>query len=96
MPSANLARSVQLVRKLLLQEQLAQVDSPLVDLDDLRADAGIADVPDFDLALEPPCRKQLAPEIQHLTNCKIPGAHEQEAAPAHVMDQAREPIDLRF
>jgi hypothetical protein len=59
--------AVQLERKLFLQVQLDQTGSSTVDVFDLRAHACLADMPDFDLAVERFFREQLAPELKDLT-----------------------------
>jgi len=95
-PTTNLAGFIQLVRKLLLQVQLAEISSSLVDFGNSGAYARVTNVPDLDLALEALSRKKLAFEIQHLPDRNLPAAQNQEAVPAHVLNEAREPVYVRL
>lgn len=91
----KLAGPVQLIRILLLQEQLAQVGSPRLDFYDFRAHVPVGHVDDLELADEKLVGKELAPEFKNLPDRKVSAAHQEKPDAAHILNQAREPTAPR-
>jgi hypothetical protein len=71
-----------------LQDQLNQLGARFIDFDDLCAYAVFSHVYNFDHTFESLVGEQFASELQGLPYDQGPGAHDQKAAVAHVLDDA--------
>jgi hypothetical protein len=75
--------------EMFLQDQLNQLGARFIDFDDLCAYAVFSHVYNFDHTFKSLVGEQFAPELQVLPDDQGPGAHDQEAAVAHILDDTR-------
>jgi hypothetical protein len=85
-----------IVGEVFLQEQLDQLCALFVDLDDFRAHTIVAEVDHLNRALQGFVGEKITFEVQCLPDNQGPGTHDQHAAVAHVLHNAREALGTRF
>ena len=94
--SANaLHPPLDVVCEMFLQEQLDQLRTLFVNLDDFGARAIFTDVNNLDHAFERLLGEKIAFEMQCLANDQRTGANDQHAAVTHVLHDARKALGSR-
>jgi hypothetical protein len=81
-------RLLQSIRVLILQEQLARADPPVVNFNYPQAQALVADMPDLNFAFEKFAREKLATKFQQLANWKLSTTHNLDAVLTHALNKA--------